>query len=122
MVRKATHIILILLLLLATSGITVSRHYCGSNPRSVSLITIPDPCCDTDGCCHTDTEIFQVKDDFSISAFNYDFEDADLDLLPVKYFDPVPGLADKMAESHYHVIHSPPGVRYILAFNQTFIL
>jgi len=122
MIKKATHIIMILFLLLATSGITISKHYCGSNLRSVSLITVPDPCCDTEGCCHTDTDIFQVKDDFSISALNFDFDNVSVDVLPVKYIVSTPGLADKMAKNIYHDIHSPPGIRNVLALVQSFIL
>ena len=66
MFRKTAHIISALLLLTTTIGFSVSKHYCGSYLVEVSINSEAEPCCDdmeTPGCCHDETEFFQLKDD-----------------------------------------------------------
>ncbi len=66
MFKQFSHIILSLLLLISTMGMTVSKHYCGDNLVSVSLYEKTDNCCGEMGCCHTNSLHFQVKEDFSV--------------------------------------------------------
>ncbi|MEA1886095.1 MAG: hypothetical protein U9N72_02660 [Bacteroidota bacterium] len=54
MARKVVHIGIILMLLLTTTGISISRHYCGDNLRSTAIMHIPDACCNSGSCCHTE--------------------------------------------------------------------
>ena len=74
MLRKIKHIILALLLLVSTSGVAISKHYCGTNLKSVSILTTPESCCEGPaGCCHNENVEIEIKDNYSIASFNYDF-------------------------------------------------
>ncbi len=68
MIKKIYHIIVMLLLLVATSGMAVSSHYCKGELVSVTLNTEQDSCCDmpgeTKGCCDFSFDFFKVDDDF----------------------------------------------------------
>lgn len=70
MFKKISHIILSCLLLIATMGMAVSKHYCSDDLVSVSLFDEADNCCDEMGCCHTENKFIQVKDDFSTPAIS----------------------------------------------------
>ena len=65
MLKKAGNIVIILLLLISTSGISVTRHYCGTVQRSVSLYATPKACCGG-SCdkCHNVFKFSKVNDDF----------------------------------------------------------
>ena len=68
MLRKASHIIFSALLLIATVGMTISKHYCGGNHVSTSFFVEAKSCCDSGGCCQNETETFQLDEDFSVSS------------------------------------------------------
>lgn len=74
MLRKIKHIVLALLLLVSTNGIAISKHYCGANLKSVSILTTPESCCELPvGCCHNEKVEIEIKDNYSIASFHYDF-------------------------------------------------
>lgn len=79
MINKIGHIILSALMLTATVGLTVSKHYCGND--MVSFHYFMDESCDMDmkdmpimlnhdncdesmNCCHTEFESFQFLPDY----------------------------------------------------------
>ena len=65
MLRKITHIVLALFLLVSTTGITISMHYCGGEYVSTSINKEAKSCCDsTGGCCENKTMHFEVEDDY----------------------------------------------------------
>ena len=65
MFRKITHIILSVFLMVSTTGITLSMHYCGGKWVSTSINKEAKSCCDgTDGCCENKTIHFEVEDDY----------------------------------------------------------
>ncbi len=70
MLKSFIHIILAIVMLISTMGMTVSKHYCGGNLVSVSLFENADDssCCNMGDCCHEETRTYQVKEDFSIPA------------------------------------------------------
>ena len=70
MLKIFSHIALSLLLLVSTVGMTVSKHYCGNSLVSVSISgnSEESSCCDMENCCHSETQIFQLKEDFSVPA------------------------------------------------------
>ena len=74
MLKKISHIILALLVMVTTMGMTASAHYCGGELRSVQLLTEPESCCG-DSCDSCQNEIIKVEieDDFTISTLNLDF-------------------------------------------------
>ena len=65
MIRKVTHIILALFLLVATMGVTFSMHYCHGELVSTSINKVSNSCCDNGGCCENKTLHFQVDDDYT---------------------------------------------------------
>ncbi|NWJ51371.1 MAG: hypothetical protein HXX14_10935 [Bacteroidetes bacterium] len=70
MFRKLIHLVITFTILLATSGITVTKHYCGDKLESIAVNTIHKSCCG-DNCpfCHNVTRTFKVKDNFFVSDF-----------------------------------------------------
>jgi hypothetical protein len=65
MLKKAANIAIILLLLVATGGLPVTRHYCGPAEMSFSIYSTPKPCCEGP-CdkCHNVFKFSKVKDAF----------------------------------------------------------
>ena len=66
--KKLTHFGLALLLLVSTTGVSISKHYCGDMLRNVSLYSEVDSCGDgmemPVDCCKDITNHFSVEDDF----------------------------------------------------------
>lgn len=86
MYGKIPNIILVILFLIATTGFTVSRHYCHTRLVSIEINNETKSCCDDqkDNCCHVETEYFQVNDYFINSFTHFDFRNyftIDLDLV-----------------------------------------
>ena len=70
MLKNLTHIILSFVLLVSTTGVTISKHYCCDRLISVSFYSEADPCCDDEGgCCDNKTETYQVEDDFTAAEY-----------------------------------------------------
>jgi hypothetical protein len=65
MLKKAGNIVIILLLLVATGGMPVTRHYCGMSEMSFSVYSTPKACCGGH-CdkCHNVFKFSKVNDDF----------------------------------------------------------
>src|SRR5690554_487223 len=64
MLKKVSHIIIAFVLLLSTTGLTVSKHYCHDLFISASLFSEAESCCGEADCCHNEIAFFQVDDDF----------------------------------------------------------
>lgn len=76
MIQKTGHIILSFLMLVATIGITVSKHYCGTNVRyhlftdetcemeNMPMNSMHDFCTMDGNCCHTEIESIQLHVDY----------------------------------------------------------
>src|ERR1035437_2636133 len=66
MLKKITHITLILILIMATTGVTISRHYCGNHLVAISLFkSVKCACGDKD--CHNVLKQIKVTDNYSAS-------------------------------------------------------
>ncbi len=72
MIRKISHITIVFLLLLLTTGITISKHYCGNKLVDVVVMAGTahncagdDGTCDMDGCCHNENHVFQLLEDYT---------------------------------------------------------
>jgi len=71
MVNKISHIILALLILITSVGVTVSKHYCGNSLESVTVVVTPEPCCEIpDGCCHDESTTIKLEDSYSVTSFS----------------------------------------------------
>jgi hypothetical protein len=64
MLLRIRNIFVILLLIFGTSGITITRHYCGTNLVSTSLYSTPEDCCDNCPYCHNEKISFRITDNF----------------------------------------------------------
>jgi len=72
MIKKTGNIAIIILLLIATGGVPLTRHYCGSSFVSFSIFSTPKPCCDNDcNKCHNDFKFSKVGDDFEAGTSIY---------------------------------------------------
>lgn len=80
MFRKTINISLVIVFLISTTGITLSKHYCHNRLVKISVNTEAKSCCE-DGmgkCCRNDTLQFQVKEDFLYLMSEIQFENRDV--------------------------------------------
>ena len=77
MTKKVLSISLMFLLLAATVGVQMNKHYCGDKLSRVSLLVKLVCGCgemdDEEDCCRNESEMLQVEDDFT--AFSNDFQE-----------------------------------------------
>lgn len=66
MFRKISHIALFIMLLAATTGMAVSKHFCNGFLISSSIYLETDSCCDKD-CCQDQSEFVQLDEEYQIS-------------------------------------------------------
>jgi hypothetical protein len=72
-VRKSLHIILALLILVITTGFTVSIHYCHGEFVSLAVDHDAKHCChDSKSCCSDATVYIKMEGDFLKTLLNYD--------------------------------------------------
>lgn len=76
MFRKIFNITITCLLLVSTTGFTVSKHYCGEDLISVKMYGETESCCESDMCCHTEADISQLDEDFvyTTTELNFDYQ------------------------------------------------
>jgi hypothetical protein len=69
MPRKVLNISVVILLVLATGGLPITRHYCGRVQRSIAFFVTPKSCCET-GCdkCHNVFKFTKVNDLFETGS------------------------------------------------------
>lgn len=74
MLKRVGYIFIILLLLFGTSGLTITKHYCGRSLVHISISSLPDNCC-TGNCqgCHNEKINFQITDQFDFYPSQIDF-------------------------------------------------
>ncbi|MGM0530728.1 MAG: HYC_CC_PP family protein [Bacteroidota bacterium] len=71
MIRNPGNIFLSLLVLCATTGLAVNKHYSNGELFSASLYSSPETCCQVLNfcyCCHEETERFKITDYFRTSS------------------------------------------------------
>jgi hypothetical protein len=86
MIRKIVNTVLVLVLLITTTGVTYHYHYCGNTLMKFSVFHTPKPCCEhPENCCRDRSEHFQLKNDylFSIELPDLAVSGIDLPLLPM---------------------------------------
>lgn len=81
MLKKAGYILMTFLLLTATSGITIYRHYCGTSLVGSTVLFAPQDCCKTQcHCCHNEIVKAKISDQFNAGNSKFDFREAVKDL------------------------------------------
>ncbi len=64
MYRTIAHTVLALFLLVATTGVTISMHYCAGSLVSTSINHEAKSCCDDEGCCKNKNLHYELEDDY----------------------------------------------------------
>lgn len=124
MFKITSHIILSALLLIATMGLTISKHYCDGKLVTTSLFIEANSCCDSDNCCHNENEYFQLDEDYSVVSVSEipqstEFELLDLAVL-ISSFDILE--VEKSKKSHVGDLPPPPKIQIVLSRKQSYLL
>ena len=124
MLKKIYHIFIALLLLVTTTGIGISKHYCGDFWVSTSLFSEAETCCDDENCCHTENAFFQADEDFSAPQTSNTTHIQELTLWGFTApFIANQTPAEQTAETfHQNNSPPPPTVNEALSFRQVFLL
>jgi len=123
MLKKTVNIFMSLVFLLTTMGFTVSKHYCGNTLVDVSINIEAEPCCDMEGCCHTENEHFQLEEEYVNSAFTDNFQDFEIDLLFPIYFLSIANEPTESINSTIELADLPPSPKILtrLSLLQTYL-
>jgi hypothetical protein len=77
MTRKISHIIITLLLVILTMGVSVSKHYCGGRLVEVSVFSNMTAGCQEEAgtcsmghCCHNEHQVIQMQEKYVISSIH----------------------------------------------------
>lgn len=121
MIRKVAHMAISVLLLIATAGITVSKHYCGDKLKSVTLMNSPDACCDMESCCHDEKQVFMLDNDFTYTP-EEDVNAPGFKISETATYSIIASLPDNSPFIVFNDRPQPPGLRTYLASIQSFLL
>lgn len=106
--RKFFSISALLILLVATIGLSISKHYCGNILREVSYYVHNDGCGDMEmpmDCCNDENEVYQLHVDYQLTYSDIDFN-ADLLFITAYYAVYVAELTGEIIPEYYD--HDPP--------------
>ena len=74
MLKKTGYIFMMLLLLFGTTGISITRHYCGNHLVQTSVYSTPHNCCNGHcSACHNEIIKFCITDRFEVSQSSINF-------------------------------------------------
>lgn len=124
MLRKLTHIVLSLFLLVSTTGIAISMHYCGGELVSTSINKVAKSCCDeSGGCCENKTVHIEVKSEFVNTVQVNNAQTVVLDiLLPALFVISIDlSTEEEAATKAFHDSSPPPTIQTRLALLQTYL-
>ena len=122
MVRKISHIILSLLLLLATTGITVHQHYCMGKVVKTGYLHEPSPCCgEENDCCSNESETFQLNEDYTASHNIPDFQDNYFEIPELRLLFSS-RLTVSQSQGETKKVLRPPDISKVLALLQVYSL
>ena len=125
MLRKISHIISAILLLVTSMGLAVSKHYCHGEFVSVSIFHEADSCCDMQGCCQNENHFYQVKEDFSSPVITTIPVLAELDVLGHDLLAIESLLTEPESENTATITdYSPPpkNIQTVLSLKQVYLL
>ena len=120
MLKKIAHIALIILLTVATTGFTISRHYCGNHLVAVSIFkTVKCACGDKD--CHTDIRQIKVSDNYSAPEVIHSDAPTSIDLPSVVFVEFVAFTHPTFSPAFFSIKAPPLSAKDTFAFLQTFL-
>jgi hypothetical protein len=75
MFNRVGHILIIILLLFGTTGMTITKHYCGKVLVHTAIYTTPENCCQGN-CpgCHNEKISLRISDQFESTQDHSDFK------------------------------------------------
>lgn len=125
MLRRFSHIILSVLLLTATMGMAVSKHYCSGDLIASTIFSEAESCCDGPcDCCHNENHFYKVQDDFSVTQIQDTPQLAEIDILGNELFSLE--LASEFESKLNPVIFvdspPPPKIQEVLSLKQSYLL
>ncbi len=124
MFRKITHIVLALFLLVSTTGVTISMHYCGGDYVSTSINKEAKSCCDgSGGCCENKTQHLELEDDYMSALALENNITAELEALFPILFVLSAELLPEIEETHknFREFSPPPTIQTRLSLLQTYL-
>jgi len=107
---------------LGSTGMSISKHYCGASLKSISINLSTDNCCDTPmNCCHNEKLTIKIEDDFAINSCTYNFNclGYDLDVL-AEGFDDVQFVEHSLVA--FTKVIPPPKIQKALSLMQSYLL
>ncbi len=127
MMRKAGHIILLVVFLISTMGVVINKHYAHGELYDIALFLEAESCCETPGpCCEDTMEVHRLEVDFMVDIQDHDGTEAfSIDLFGIDFHifeDPCTIDESKgysTAEIDFIIPKSPP---QRLAVLQTYLL
>lgn len=120
--HKLLHIILTLVFTISTTGLAISKHYCGTELVEISIQHKDNNCCNADNCCSNEIEVFKLGDNFLLSTFSLQTIDVNSDIT-FHVLDQV--IRDNEKKGFFiKETHSPPfySLHTFLAILQVYIL
>ncbi|MAT39099.1 MAG: hypothetical protein CL946_05795 [Ectothiorhodospiraceae bacterium] len=111
--RSISAYLLIVVMILSTTGVTVARHYCGDRLISTSVATDKEDgsCCSMEGsdsCCKNEVETVAVDDDITISSQSVDH---DVTLSAVSPIASIPHIESPSLDNNLERTNPPPLLR-----------
>jgi hypothetical protein len=123
MLKKIAHIIFAFLILLGSTGMTISKHYCGSTLESIGVNITTDNCCDTPmDCCHIESITVKIEDDFAIATNIFDFNNPAFTLGSSTDIFQEDVFVKESSKMISWVTPSPPKIQKSLSSLQSFLL
>jgi hypothetical protein len=124
MLRKTSHIILSALLLFATVGLAISKHYCSGNLVSTSIFGEAESCCDDSDCCHNESEVYQIHEDYSLVSVSEVPQTAEFELLDlaISVYNFTVIETEETEEFFESDLPPPPKIQTVLSRKQSYLL
>ena len=122
--KQVSSILLIIILLVSTFGITVNKHYCGGHLSDVSLyLSATCGCGDMDmdsDCCQTNSDFVQLDEDYTILTLDLNQDNELIVEIANNYIDL---LIESDNSPAYFFHHVPPLIeRDIPVLVQSFLI
>ncbi|HYQ57426.1 MAG TPA: hypothetical protein VEP89_08755, partial [Draconibacterium sp.] len=81
MLRKTSHIFLLIVFMVSTMGLTISKHYCGNHLESIGIFSFENKHCDIPiGCCHDEKISVEIEKDYLVLSSNFEFNTVIMEL------------------------------------------
>lgn len=105
-------------------GLAISKHYCSGSFVSASVFQEAESCCGESDCCHNETSVYQVKDDFSAPALLNVPVMAELDILGYDIYPEILVVLSETETSEILFDSSPPPltIQKTLSLKQVYLL